>query len=76
LCTANRLQNPRKGVPAMSETDKVFAGSMPELYDRYLGPLIFEPYAADMMRRGTEGGPSESFPQRWTNNGGRWCIRA
>ena len=25
--------------------DTVFAGSIPALYDRYLGPLIFAPYA-------------------------------
>jgi ubiquinone/menaquinone biosynthesis C-methylase UbiE len=36
---------------AMLETDKVFAGSVPENYDRYMVPLIFEPYAADMARR-------------------------
>jgi ubiquinone/menaquinone biosynthesis C-methylase UbiE len=35
----------------VSETDKVFAGSVPENYDRYLVPLIFEPYAADIARR-------------------------
>jgi ubiquinone/menaquinone biosynthesis C-methylase UbiE len=35
----------------MLETDKVFAGSIPENYDRYMVPLIFEPYAADMARR-------------------------
>jgi ubiquinone/menaquinone biosynthesis C-methylase UbiE len=29
----------------MAQTDRVFAGSIPALYDRYLGPLIFEPYA-------------------------------
>jgi hypothetical protein len=29
---------------AMSETD-VFAGSIPENYDRYLVPLIFESFA-------------------------------
>ena len=34
-----------------TDTDKVFAGSIPELYDRYLVPLIFEPYAADLARR-------------------------
>src|SRR5256885_13742192 len=32
-------------------TDKVFAGSIPELYDTYLVPLIFEPYAADLVAR-------------------------
>jgi ubiquinone/menaquinone biosynthesis C-methylase UbiE len=35
----------------VSGTDKVFAGSVPENYDRYLVPLIFEPYAADIARR-------------------------
>jgi hypothetical protein len=38
-------------VIAMLETDKVFAGSIPENYDRYMVPLIFEPFAADL--RGT-----------------------
>ena len=32
-------------------TDKTFAGSIPAIYDRYLGPLIFQPYAADLARR-------------------------
>jgi SAM-dependent methyltransferase len=31
--------------------DKVFAGSIPALYDKYMVPLIFEPYAADLARR-------------------------
>ena len=31
--------------------DKVFAGSIPEVYDEYLVPLIFEPYAEDLARR-------------------------
>jgi ubiquinone/menaquinone biosynthesis C-methylase UbiE len=34
-----------------SDTDKVFAGSIPKLYDTYLVPLIFEPYAADLANR-------------------------
>jgi SAM-dependent methyltransferase len=33
------------------ETDKVFAGSIPELYETYLVPLIFQPYAADLASR-------------------------
>jgi SAM-dependent methyltransferase len=33
------------------ETDKVFAGSIPELYDTHLVPLIFDPYAADLVHR-------------------------
>ena len=32
-------------------SDKVFAGSIPKLYDEYLVPLIFEPYAEDLARR-------------------------
>jgi ubiquinone/menaquinone biosynthesis C-methylase UbiE len=35
----------------MTDTDKVFAGSMPAVYERHLGPLIFEPYALDMAER-------------------------
>jgi len=35
----------------MPDTDKVFAGSIPKLYDTYLVPLIFEPYAADLANR-------------------------
>ena len=31
--------------------DKVFAGSVPELYQSHLVPLIFEPYAEDLARR-------------------------
>ncbi len=33
------------------ESDTVFGGSIPELYERHLVPLIFEPYAADLARR-------------------------
>lgn len=32
----------------MVATDKVFAGSIPEIYERFLVPLIFEPYALDL----------------------------
>ena len=35
----------------MVATDKVFAGSIPEIYDRFLVPLIFEPYALDLAGR-------------------------
>jgi ubiquinone/menaquinone biosynthesis C-methylase UbiE len=35
----------------MVATDKVFAGSIPETYDRFLVPLIFEPYALDLAGR-------------------------
>lgn len=42
----------------MLETDKVFQGSIPENYDRYMVPLIFEPYAADIARRAASFSPS------------------
>src|SRR6266404_6081841 len=35
----------------MTKVDTVFSGSIPFIYDRYLGPLIFEPYAADLADR-------------------------
>lgn len=35
----------------MSENDKVFAGSIPDIYDQYLVPLIFEGFGADLARR-------------------------
>jgi len=41
----------------MLESDKVFAGSIPENYDRYMVPLIFEPFAADIARRAASLSP-------------------
>ena len=35
----------------MSETDKAFTGSIPEVYDRFLVPLIFEEFALDLAQR-------------------------
>jgi ubiquinone/menaquinone biosynthesis C-methylase UbiE len=35
----------------MVASDKLFAGSIPEIYDRFLVPLIFEPYARDLAGR-------------------------
>jgi len=35
----------------MAATDKVFAGSIPKIYESHLVPLIFEPYAADLANR-------------------------
>jgi SAM-dependent methyltransferase len=42
----------------MTSTDKVFSGSIPKLYERYLVPLIFEPYAADLAKRLVSYDPS------------------
>src|SRR4051812_39330892 len=39
------------GSADMRETVRQFAGSIPETYDRYLGPLLFEPYARDLAAR-------------------------
>jgi ubiquinone/menaquinone biosynthesis C-methylase UbiE len=41
----------------MLEADKVFAGSVPENYDRYMVPLIFEPYALDLAQRAASLSP-------------------
>lgn len=35
----------------MTESDSSFAGSIPQLYDTYLVPLIFEAYAVDLAER-------------------------
>jgi SAM-dependent methyltransferase len=41
----------------MGNSDTVFAGSIPEIYDTLLVPLIFEPYAEDLARRVAESKP-------------------
>src|SRR5687768_9897286 len=35
----------------MNDKNAKFEGSIPTYYDRHLGPVIFEPYAADMATR-------------------------
>lgn len=35
----------------MSTSDTVFAGSIPAMYDRYMAPLLFRPYAEEVARR-------------------------
>ncbi|HTS24114.1 MAG TPA: class I SAM-dependent methyltransferase [Casimicrobiaceae bacterium] len=40
-------------------SDKVFAGSIPKIYDGYLVPLIFRPYAEDLARRVAAGTPRD-----------------
>ena len=35
----------------MSDSDRVFAGSIPQLYETHMVPLIFAPYAADVAER-------------------------
>lgn len=41
----------------MTATDTLFTGSIPARYDRYLGPLLFEPYAAILAERVRALGP-------------------
>lgn len=38
--------------------DSLFAGSVPALYDRCLGPMLFRPYAKDIATRAAALGPS------------------
>ena len=42
----------------MLQSDKAFAGSIPENYDRYMVPLIFQPYALDMAQRAASLSPN------------------
>jgi ubiquinone/menaquinone biosynthesis C-methylase UbiE len=35
----------------VSDVAAGFSGSVPQNYDRYLGPVLFEPYAADLVAR-------------------------
>jgi len=43
----------------MATTDKLFVGSIPELYERYLVPLIFESYARDLAKRVADSAPRD-----------------
>jgi ubiquinone/menaquinone biosynthesis C-methylase UbiE len=36
---------------ALTSADTIFSGSIPALYDRLLGPMLFLPYAEDLARR-------------------------
>jgi ubiquinone/menaquinone biosynthesis C-methylase UbiE len=51
LRNAKRRMDQRGSRSAMTASDKVFAGSVPEIYERCLVPLIFEPYAQDLAER-------------------------
>lgn len=43
----------------MQRNDAAFIGSVPELYERYLGPLLFEPYARNIVERARNRPPKE-----------------
>jgi SAM-dependent methyltransferase len=42
---------------AQAASDAVFSGSVPQLYEQYLVPLIFRPYADDIARRASALAP-------------------
>jgi SAM-dependent methyltransferase len=42
----------------MNRTDRAFAGSIPEVYDRYMVPLVFAPYAVDLAGRTAARSPA------------------
>lgn len=42
----------------MAGTDTSFAGSIPDIYDTFLVPLVFASYASDLARRAAEGSPA------------------
>jgi hypothetical protein len=60
----------------MGATDAAFAGSIPAIYEQYLGPLLFEPFAEDMAARlhdvaqgrllETAAGTGISSPEPWS----------
>ena len=66
----------------MSDTDKLFTGSIAEFYDTYLVPLIFESYADDLARRTAEGASGAVLEtaagsgagRRWESNGDRLAL--
>jgi len=41
--------------------DKAFSGQVPEIYDRYLVPLIFEAYAIDIAGRVASRKPARTL---------------
>src|SRR6266545_5715414 len=56
---AGEAQGDRLRCSAMVATDKLFAGSIPEIYDRLLVPLIFESYALDLAQRVVKAEPQD-----------------
>ena len=38
----------------MATADSKFEGSIPQFYERYMGPLFFQPYANDLASRLTQ----------------------
>jgi ubiquinone/menaquinone biosynthesis C-methylase UbiE len=44
---------------AMVASDTAFTGSIPQLYDRFMVPMLFEPYARDLAQRIKSHGPRD-----------------
>jgi ubiquinone/menaquinone biosynthesis C-methylase UbiE len=42
----------------VATSDHLFAGSIPEMYDRYMAPMLFEPYAVDLAERVAGAAPN------------------
>ena len=63
----------------MQSGDSAFAGSIPASYDRYLGPALFDPYAADLDIFG-KGSLFELLNTARTRSGeetlNRWLLSA
>lgn len=38
-------------VTSIADQNAAYTGAVPEIYDRYLGPTLFEPFAADLVHR-------------------------
>ena len=53
------MDAPRPADRSPSEADRTFAGSIPQLYERYMVPMIFAPYAEDMCRRVVARAPGD-----------------
>ena len=45
----------------MTATDTVFAGSIPAIYDQYMVPLVFAPYARLVAERAAAWRPRQRY---------------
>ncbi|MDX6711475.1 MAG: hypothetical protein QOH96_2491 [Blastocatellia bacterium] len=50
----------------MSEANARFLDTIPELYDRHLGPVVFEPYAADLVFSLSDCAVASLPPSDWS----------
>ena len=52
------------------ESDRAFAGSIPQLYEQYMVPLIFQPYAIALADRGLMA--LAGLWENWRSPAGEW----